>query len=66
MSPSIISIYLTLVVFLLMIVYAGVEGTLRVFTYFDLTLRFQVIKVQMKWMKWRMERQLGLPHKNYD
>lgn len=49
-----------------MIAYAGVEGTMRVFAYLDLTLRYQVVKIQMKWMKWNLERQLGLPHKNYN
>lgn len=66
MSPSIVSIYLTLIIILLMIAYAGVEGTMRVFTYLDLTLRYQVVKIQMRWMKWKLEKQLGFPHKNYD
>jgi len=58
MNASVISTYLTLVIILLMIAYAGVEGTLRVFTYLDVTIRLQFIKLQMKWMGWKLKRQL--------
>jgi len=44
-----------------MIWYAGMEGTMRVFAYIDLTLRYQVVKFQLWRMKRRLERDLGLP-----
>jgi len=34
---------------------------MRVFTYIELTIRYQVIKVQMWRMKRRLEKDLGLP-----
>ena len=34
---------------------------MRVFTYMDLTLRYQVVKVRLWWMKRRLEKDLGLP-----
>ncbi|AOV60239.1 hypothetical protein S820908_091 [Synechococcus phage S-CAM9] len=48
-----------------MIWYGGVEGTLRVFKYIELTLGYQVIKIRMYFMKRKLERQLGItPNKN--
>ena len=53
-----ISLYLTIIIVTFMIAYAGFEGTMRVFTYFDLQLRFIPIKIKMEYMKWNMKRQL--------
>ena len=66
MSSSSISGYLTLMLFLLITAYAGTESTLRSFAYLDSTFRFQIIKFKLKWMKWNLEKKLGLPHKNYN
>lgn len=56
-----VGLYLCVLILICMIAYAGVEGTMRVFTYMDLTLRFQVVKVRLWWMKRRLEKDLGLP-----
>jgi hypothetical protein len=56
-----ISLYLTMLIVLGMIAYAGIEGTMRVFTYIELTLRYRLIRLQMYFMKRKLERQLGLP-----
>ena len=53
-----ISLYLTIIIVTLMIAYAGYEGTMRVFAYFDLQLRFIPIKIKMEYMKWTLKRQL--------
>jgi len=53
-----ISVYLTIVIVSLMIAYAGIEGTLRVFAYIDLQMKFIPIKIKMNYMKWSMKRQL--------
>lgn len=41
-----------------MIAYAGVEATLRVFAYIDITLRWQWVRLRMYFMKKRLERDL--------
>lgn len=56
-----LSFYLLVLIVICMIWYAGYEGTMRVFTYIELTIRYQVIKVQMWRMKRRLEKDLGLP-----
>jgi len=56
-----LAFYLMVVILLCMIWYAGYEGTMRVFTYLDLQLRYFGIKVQMWRMKRQLEKQLNLP-----
>jgi len=56
-----LAFYLMVVILLCMIWYAGYEGTMRVFTYLDLQLRYFGIKVQMWRMKRQLEKQLDLP-----
>ena len=63
MDSSLISLYLTMLIIVGMIAYAGVEGTMRVFVYINLTIRYSLIRMQMYMMKRRLERQLGLPSK---
>lgn len=58
MDPSIIGLYFTLLIVVLMIAYAGVEGTLRVFVYLDLQLRFIWVRTRMWLMKKQLEKQL--------
>jgi len=50
--------YLTVLILTCMIWYAGLEGTLRVFAYLDLQVRYLGIQAQMKWMGWKLKRQL--------
>ena len=37
---------------------AGVDETLKLFAYADLQLRYAFIRLQMKWMGWKLKRQL--------
>ena len=60
-----VAFYLTVLILTCMIWYAGLEGTMRVFTYLDLQLRYFGIKVQMWQMKRRLEKQLDLPPTNF-
>jgi len=41
-----------------MVWYAGLEGTMRVFAYLDLQMRLVGVQAQMKWMRWKLKRQL--------
>ena len=61
-----VAFYLTLIIFICMIWYAGLEGTMRVFAYMDLQVRYIGIQAQMKWMSWRLKRQLIKDTSNFE
>jgi hypothetical protein len=50
--------YFTALIIACMIWYAGMEGTLRIFTYLDLQIKYIGLLVQMKWVGWKLKRQL--------
>jgi hypothetical protein len=60
-----VAFYLCVVILLCMIWYAGMEGTMRVFAYLDLQIRYLGIKFQMWRMKRDLERKLGLPTSDF-
>ena len=53
-----IALYLCVAIVVLMIAYAGVEATIRVFAYIDITLRWQWVRLRMYFMKKRLVRDL--------
>lgn len=53
-----ISLYLTVAIVALMIAYAGYEGTMRLFAYIDLQIRFIPLRFRIELMKYRLKRQL--------
>ena len=53
-----ISLYLTVAIVALMIAYAGYEGTMRLFAYIDLQIRFVPLRIRMELMKYRLKKQL--------
>lgn len=64
MDP-LIGLYLTIAIIALMVAYAGVEGTMRVFYYLDLQLRFAYIRIRMHLMANKLKRQLVKDTNNY-
>jgi hypothetical protein len=58
--------YTSVAIVMLMIAYAGVEGTLRVFTYWDLKIRFLIIRIRMYFMGRKLRRQLYFMRKELD
>ena len=50
--------YFVVVFFLILVAYAGYEETMRLFSYADLQVRYAFIRLQMKWMGWKLKRQL--------
>ena len=50
--------YFILVSFAILIAYAGLEETMKLFAYADLQVRYAFVRVQMKWMGWKLKRQL--------
>ena len=55
-----LAFYLMVLILIGMIWYAGYEGTMRVFAYWDLNLRYAWIRVRMWQMKRRLEKDLHL------
>ena len=53
-----ISLYLTVAIFVLMVAYAGMENTIGLFAYIDLQLRYIPIRIRMELMKRKLKRQL--------
>lgn len=64
MDP-LIGFYLTIAIVALMVAYAGTEGTMRVFYYLDLQIRYAFIRVQMYLMAKKLRRQLIKDTENY-
>ena len=53
-----LGIYVIGTVIILMVAYAGMEETMRLFSYVDLMIRWQWIQFRMFMMKRRLEQQL--------
>lgn len=60
MYPELIGLYLTIGIILWMVWYAGVDGTMRLFQYIELTVGYQVIRLRLYFMRLKLERQLGI------
>ena len=50
--------YLLMLTFVALVVYAGYDETMKLVQYMDLQVRYAAIQVQMKWMGWKLKRQL--------
>jgi len=50
--------YFIVVFVLILVAYAGYEETMRLFAYADLQVRYAFIRLQMRWMGWKLKRQL--------
>tara|TARA_Y100000592_G_C5207463_1_gene193377 strand:+ start:34 stop:285 length:252 start_codon:yes stop_codon:yes gene_type:complete len=57
-SASLVGVYTLLVIVLLMVAYSGVEGTLRVFAYLDLTFRYAIIRSRMFFIERKLRKRL--------
>ena len=52
--------YLLIVTFGLLVAYAGYDATMRLVAYADLTIRYQIIRVRMYFMRRRLLKSLNL------
>ena len=58
-SSSLLGIYLSLFIIISMVVYAGVDNTLRVFTYLELQIKFLPIRIRIFFFKRKLKRMLA-------
>ena len=61
-----IGLYLVVAIVLLLIAYAGVEETMRLFAYADLQLRYAWIRFRMMLMRRKLKRQLDKDFAHYN
>jgi len=66
MPDNFIGLYFLLIILGMLIAYAGVDETLKLFTYLDLQVRYFFIKIQMKKMQRKLQRDLNLPQRNWE
>lgn len=66
MPETFLGLYVLLIILAMLIAYAGFDETLRIFAYFDLQVRYFFIKMQMKRMQRKMEKELNLPAKDWE
>lgn len=53
-----ISFYLTVSIFILLVAYAGMENVMRLFYYLDLQIRYLPLRIKLEFMKRKLKRQL--------
>jgi len=53
-----VTFYFTLAIIVLLLWYGGLDGTLRLFAYVDLQIRYAGIQAQLSWMRWKLKKQL--------
>ena len=58
--------YMLVVFVAILVAVAGVDETLKIFAYVDLQLRYAFIRLQMKWMGWKLKRQLIKDTNNFE
>jgi hypothetical protein len=66
MPDNFIGLYFLLIILGMLIAYAGVDETLKLFTYLDLQVRYFFIKIQMKRMQRKLQKDLNLPQRNWE
>ena len=61
-----LGLYVLITCFILLVAYAGMEETVRLFAYADLVIRYQWVKFKMFMMRRKLEQQLikDLPNFN--
>jgi len=61
-----LGLYVLITCFILLVAYAGMEETVRLFAYIDLVIRYQWVKFKMFMMRRKLEQQLikDLPNFN--
>ena len=60
-----VGLYLVVAIVLLLIAYAGVEETMRLFAYLDLQLRYAWVRFRMILMRRKLKRQLDKSFAEY-
>ena len=57
--------YLLMLTIVALVAYAGYDETMRLVQYLELQVRYAAIRVQLKWMGWKLKRRLIKDTTNY-
>jgi len=66
MSETFIGLNVLLIILIMLIAYAGFDETMRLIAYLDLQVRYAIIRFKMRRMQKKLEKQLGLPAKDWE
>ena len=66
MSEAFIGLNVLLITLIMLIAYAGFDETMRLIAYLDLQVRYAIIRFKMRRMQRKLEKQLGLPAKDWE
>ena len=58
--------YVLMLTMVALVIYAGYDETMRLIQYMDLQIRYAGIRVQLKWMGWKLKRQLIKDTNNFE
>jgi len=50
--------YLLILTIVVLVAFAGYDETMKLIIYVDLQIQYVFVKIQMKWMGWKLKRQL--------
>ena len=59
-------VYFVLVFVGVLIAYAGYDETMKLFAFADMQVRYAFVRLQMKWMGWKLKRQLVKDTSNFE
>lgn len=57
--------YLLMLTFVALVAYAGYDETLRLVRFFDLSFKYLIVRVRMKWMERKLRRRLLADRANF-
>lgn len=60
------SMYLTFLILFLLIAYVGIDEFMKIITYLDLNFRFFMVKIQMYFMKKKLQKELNVSLKKWE
>ena len=58
--------YLTFLILFSLIAYAGIDEFMKIITYLDLNFRFFMVKIQMYFMKKKLQKELNVSLKKWE
>jgi hypothetical protein len=58
--------YLLMLTIVVLVAFAGYDETMKLVIYADLQIRYVFVKIQMKWMGWKLKRQLIKDTTNFE
>jgi hypothetical protein len=59
------SFYITAAIIILMVAYAGVEGTMNLFAYINLQIRYFPLRIRIEFMKRKLKKELDRDMKRF-